>query len=179
MSEPARLLDDWLVTATRDGNRDAARQLVANHHRPMMAHALRLTGNHADAEDAVQGAWHEIFARLDRLKDPRAFRAWAYRIVTGKAGRMMRREMAERRRDEKLPEPDAPTAPDRAAEDNELRSAIAALPPGQRAAIALFYLEGFSVAEVAIALEIPVGTAKTRLMHARQKLRELFEGDDT
>nr|WP_255554721.1 sigma-70 family RNA polymerase sigma factor [Sphingomicrobium sp. B8] len=172
-------MDDWLVTATLDGDRKAARQLVEAHHRPMMAHALRLTGNHADAEDAVQGAWREIFARLDRLKDPRAFRAWAYRIVTGKAGRMMRREMADRRRDEKLPEPDAPRAPDTAAEHGELREAIAALPPGQRAAIALFYLEGFSVAEVAAALDIPVGTAKTRLMHARQKLREQFEGENT
>ncbi len=47
-----------------------------------------------------------------------------------------------------------------------------------RAAIGLFYLEEMSVAEVAVALEIPVGTVKTRLMHGRKKLRATLEGDD-
>lgn len=60
----------------------------------------------------------------------------------------------------------------------DLREAIAELPPGQRAVLALFYLEGLSVAEVATALMIPPGTVKTRLMHARNRLRALMTGDD-
>ena len=56
-----------------------------------------------------------------------------------------------------------------------LRKAIAALPPDQKSAIALFYLEEMSVAEVAVALNVPAGTVKTRLMHARRKLREALE----
>jgi RNA polymerase sigma-70 factor (ECF subfamily) len=59
-----------------------------------------------------------------------------------------------------------------------LRKALAKLPDEQRVAIGLFYLEEMSVAEVAVALEIPVGTVKTRLMHARKKLRAALEGDD-
>ena len=51
------------------------------------------------------------------------------------------------------------------------------LPPEQRAAIALFHIEDMSVAEVAVALDVPAGTVKTRLMTARAKLREAFEGD--
>ena len=58
-----------------------------------------------------------------------------------------------------------------------MRAAIAALPPAQAATVALFYLEDLSVAEVATALDVPVGTVKTRLMHARTKLRALL-GDD-
>lgn len=46
------------------------------------------------------------------------------------------------------------------------------------AALGLFYLEEMSVAEVAVVLEVPVGTVKTRLMHARRKLREQLEGDE-
>lgn len=171
-------IDDWLVTATRYGDAEAARLLVQRHHRPLMAHAMRLTGRREDAEDAVQGAWQDIFVTLERLKEPRAFRAWAYRIVTGKAGRLMRSEMAARRRDDGLPEPEAPPGPDAAVERGDVHAAIATLPSGQRAAIALFYLEGFSVAEVAVALAIPLGTAKTRLMTARARLRDFFEGDD-
>ena len=59
-----------------------------------------------------------------------------------------------------------------------VRRAIRTLPPEQQAAIALFYLEEMSVAEVAVALDVPAGTVKTRLMHARRKLRGVLEGDE-
>ena len=55
--------------------------------------------------------------------------------------------------------------------------AIRALPPDQRAAIALHHFEGLSVAETAVALDAPVGTIKTRLMHARLKLKAALEGE--
>ena len=57
-------------------------------------------------------------------------------------------------------------------------AAIATLPRDQAATIALFYLEDMSVGEVSTALDVPVGTVKTRLMHARRKLRSVLEGDD-
>lgn len=53
-----------------------------------------------------------------------------------------------------------------------MRRAIDALPPDQRAALALVYLHELSVAEAALALDAPEGTIKTRLMHARRKLRD-------
>jgi len=59
-----------------------------------------------------------------------------------------------------------------------VRHAVRALPPDQQAAIALFYLEEMSVAEVAIALDAPVGTIKTRLMHGRSKLRLAILGEE-
>jgi RNA polymerase sigma-70 factor (ECF subfamily) len=58
-----------------------------------------------------------------------------------------------------------------------LRAAVRALPPEQRAAVALFYFEDLSIADTAIALDVPAGTVKTRLMHARRKLRNALEGD--
>ena len=57
-----------------------------------------------------------------------------------------------------------------------LGRALASLPPGQRAALALFYHEGLSLAEVAVALDLLVGTVKTRLHHARLKLKNQLEG---
>jgi RNA polymerase sigma-70 factor (ECF subfamily) len=59
-----------------------------------------------------------------------------------------------------------------------LRKALAKLPKDDRAAIGLFYLEEMSVAEVAVALEIPVGTVTTRLLHARTRLRQALAGDN-
>jgi RNA polymerase sigma-70 factor (ECF subfamily) len=58
-----------------------------------------------------------------------------------------------------------------------VRRAIRTLPAEQQAAIALFYLEDMSIAEVAVALDVPAGTVKTRLMHARRKLRDALEGE--
>jgi RNA polymerase sigma-70 factor (ECF subfamily) len=51
------------------------------------------------------------------------------------------------------------------------------LPAPQRASLALFYIEELSVAEIAIATDVPPGTVKTRLMHARNKVRAILEGD--
>jgi RNA polymerase sigma-70 factor (ECF subfamily) len=51
------------------------------------------------------------------------------------------------------------------------------LPGPQRVALALFYIEELSVAEIAIATDVPPGTVKTRLMHARRKIRAILEGE--
>ena len=70
----------------------------------------------------------------------------------------------------------APETADRGA-SARVQAALSALPQAQRAAVALFYLEDMSVAEVAVALNVPAGTVKTRLMHARRSLRAVLEGD--
>jgi len=63
------------------------------------------------------------------------------------------------------------------ADAHPLRRAIAELPAEHRAAIALHYLEGLTVTEIAMALSIPAGTVKTRLMNARRKMRVILEGE--
>lgn len=140
----------------------------------LLAHARRLTDTPENAQDVVQDAWVAIARGLGGLRDDRAFLPWAFAIVTRAAARDLqgrlrdRAALAEHARD--LAQPDAPPP--------DLRSAIAELPPAQRATLALFYLDGLSVAEVATALSIPPGTVKTRLMHARNALRARFTGDD-
>ena len=59
-----------------------------------------------------------------------------------------------------------------------VRAALARLSPEQAATVALYYLEDLSTAEVAAATDVPVGTVKTRLMHARDRLRALLQGED-
>lgn len=175
----ARILDEFLVAAARAGDRQAFGALVERWNGKLTAHAWRLTGDPEWARDAAQEAWLEIVRGLHRLADERAFPAWAYRIVSRRcarqiAGTVGRRRLAERAAAE--PEPDV-AEPGAGIEAGRLRAAIAGLPASQRSAIGLFYLEEMSVAEVAVALAVPLGTVKTRLMHARLKLREALEGD--
>lgn len=174
-----RILDEYLVAAARAGDRRAFGLLAKRWHGKLVAHAWRLTGDPEMARDAAQGAWVEIVRGLHRLADERAFAAWAYRIVSRRCAKQI--GVAVRRREVEVraaAEPEAAAMPPDAAIDSaRLRSAIAQLPPEQRSAIGLFYLEEMSVAEVAVALDAPMGTVKTRLMHARRKLRETMEGE--
>lgn len=176
-----RILDELLVASARIGDAAARTLLVRRWDKRLLAHAVRLTDDRDGAREAVQDSWVEILRGLQRLRDDRAFPAWAYRITTRRCARLVHQVQRDRLKDSALAASaiDEPAAFDGfcAAEGERLRAAIRALPPQQRAAIALFYFDELSVAEVAVALDVPAGTAKTRLMHARNKLRAALEGE--
>jgi RNA polymerase sigma factor (sigma-70 family) len=175
----ARILDEYLVAAAKTGERKAFEMLAERWHGKLVSHAWRLTGDRDSAQDAAQSGWIEIVRGLDRLQDERAFAAWAFRIVSRRCAKQVRDAVRRRAIAHELPDQpvsDVPQA-DELLDQHRLRSAIAKLPSDQRSSIALFYLEEMSVAEVAVALNAPVGTVKTRLMNARRKLRSILEGD--
>lgn len=140
----------------------------------LRAHARRLCEDAETARDIAQEAWIAIARALPGLRDEGAFLAFALRIVTRQAARSLRYRIRSRDADQGWAEGQASAAPD--AEAGDLTVAIAALPAPQRATLALFYLEGLSVAEVAHALDIPPGTVKSRLNLARARLRAHLEG---
>jgi RNA polymerase sigma-70 factor (ECF subfamily) len=176
------LFDAYLAAAARAGDRRALSQLAERWQPKFLGHAWRLTGEADLAADMAQEAWIEIMRGIARLDDAAAFPAWAMRIVTRRCAKAIRRRQRRRAGDAALArEPGTGVqAPDRAearADLAPLRRAMAGLPAAQRAALGLFYLEEMSVAEIAVALEVPPGTVKTRLMHARNKLRAELEGE--
>nr|WP_306269388.1 sigma-70 family RNA polymerase sigma factor [Pararhizobium sp. IMCC3301] len=183
MRRASRILEDYLVASARLGDRTAFTRLVELRGPRLLSHATRLLGNREEARDAVQEAWVDIFRGLRALRDPMSFPAWSMRIVTRKCGRLIDGKASRRRLAQELTL-EAGTALEDGAGDfvdasdaTKVRAAIDALPPGHAATIALFYLEDMSVVEVAIALDVPVGTIKTRLMHARSKLKHILTGD--
>ncbi len=177
----ARILDEYLVVSARAGDAEAFSLLAQRWQAKLVAHAWRLTGDGEAARDAAQLGWIEIVRGLNRLQDERAFPAWAYRIVSRVCARQI--GDAVRRRSLSANVTAQPCGEEREAvgsghDHSLLRAAIRALPEEQRATIALFHFEELSVAEVAVALDVPAGTVKSRLMHARRKLRAAFEGDE-
>lgn len=177
-----RLYDEYLAAGARAGSRLALGQLVERFQPRLLGHARRLTGDPEAARDAVQEAWVEIVRGLPRLHDVTAFPAWAFRIVSRRCARWVRKTQQRRRlHAEFAPQAETivPADGERAADAARLTRAMAMLPPDQRAALALFYLEDMSVAEIAIALATPSGTIKTRLMHARDKLRRSLNPKET
>jgi RNA polymerase sigma factor (sigma-70 family) len=175
-----RIYDEYLVAAAMTGDRPALARLVARWQPRLYRHAWRVLGDAERAKDMVQEAWVEILRGLARLDDVVAFPAWAYRIVTRRCQRSFNRAAREVVDfDEDECEAGTPATDDDAgefaAELANVMDAIARIPPHQRAALALFYIEEMSVAEIAIATDVPPGTVKTRLLHARRKVRALLE----
>jgi len=178
--DPKRVLEDYLVTCARLGDRTAMTELVALRGPRLLAHAMRLLGDIEDARDVVQETWIDIFRGLRKLNDVRAFPAWATRIATRRCSGVVRRKQSQRQLNSAIAN-DVENFVGESGTDQaqamQIRRAISRLPPEQAAAIALFYLEDMSVAEVSVALDVPVGTVKTRLMHAREKLKQSLKGE--
>jgi len=179
--DKARALDALLVAAARMGDRAALGRLAAHRGPRLLAHARRLCDDTETARDIVQEAWVEVIRALPRLQDEVAFLPWALRIVTRRAARNLRGRIARRRLAAGVaadPVQSVTTAPaPEMAGSAALTRAIAALPPDQRIAVALFYTEELTLAEVAEALDIPAGTVKSRLFHARATLRAALQGE--
>lgn len=177
-----RVYDAYLVASARIGDRTALARLVQRWQPRFIGHAYRMLGNADLAAEAAQEAWLEVLRGIAGLDDAKAFPAWALRIVGRRCARLIKGRQRAREVDRTFVQEQE--AFFEGTDNGELRvelaavqKALATLSPEQQVVIGLFYLEEMSVAEVSIVLEIPPGTVKTRLMHARQKLRAQLEGD--
>lgn len=177
---PRRELDDVTVAAAARGDAAACRAFVACYQDRAWTLALRLLGgDRAAAEDCAQEAFARAFAALATfdVRGPARPSTWLLTIVT----RVCLDETRRRRR--KPAEPMAEAGVDRAdprdpheqaharALGARVQGAIAALPVEQRAVFVLRVLGEHSEQETALALELDVGTVKSRLSRARAALR--------
>jgi RNA polymerase sigma-70 factor (ECF subfamily) len=164
-----------LTALVRDLETDEAglAELLSEHRPVLLAMARLITLNAADADDVVQSTFEIALKRGDTLREPSALRAWLLTIGSREAVRrvgFLRRfrpwsplvhdvEFSHSNREEVL----------------VLRAALRDLPPRVRAAIALHYLEGYSVRETADVLGVSENTIKTQLRKGLARLREELE----
>jgi RNA polymerase sigma-70 factor (ECF subfamily) len=175
-----RVLEALLVLDAKAGDRTALENLFNLRRGRLLSHAVRLSGDPQAAQDIVQEAWVQIIRGLPGLANENAFLPWALCIVSRRVAAFIKTRQKDRKLVEEfgseanqVVEP----ATDQTLDVEKMHQALKQLPPAQQAAIALFYLEDMSIAEVATALDVPSGTVKTRLMTARTTLRKLLEGD--
>ncbi|MHC4714197.1 MAG: sigma-70 family RNA polymerase sigma factor, partial [Planctomycetota bacterium] len=142
-----------------------------------VAYAYSILGDFGQAEDAAQEAFVQVYRDLKTLREPAAFPAWFRRIVFKHCDRSRRRKsitaapLRTSGREPVAEEDPAGAAQQREATDKIL-AAVGALPEKERTATTLFYIDGYSVSEVAHFLGAPVSTVKTRLHSARKRLKE-------
>jgi RNA polymerase sigma-70 factor (ECF subfamily) len=172
--------DAELVEAVRQGSRAAAGQLAQRHLHGCRAIALAIVGEVSGADDVTQDAFVYAMARIDDCRDPSRFRAWLGQIVRSRA----RNQVRDRKDDRHVPleaviPADSRPSPAQDAERSDLRTrllaALRVLPEDHREVVLLHDLEGWTHREIADHLELPQGTVRSHLHHARRVLRGLLE----
>ena len=171
-------MDEALVERAQRGDRDAYAQVATLSSHRLYAVALRILRDPDAASDALQAALVRIWRDLPSLRDTALFDAWSYRVMLracSDARRRARRSVPSI--DLAAIEPAVGDSQSLVALRDELERAFAALRIDQRAVLVLLYYEGLSVAEIADALGISVGTVKSRLHGARQAMRAAIDAD--
>lgn len=170
--------DDALVARLRDGDRAAIEDAYLAHHAQVRSFARRLVGDMTTAEDLVHDTFIALPRAIRRYRGDAPLRSFLIGIAVNNARRHIRAAARRRRASDALAsEPrvvtvDASEALERKRLADSLSAALDELPIEQRVAFVLCEAEGRTSVEVAQILGIPEGTVRTRLFHAKRKLRD-------
>ena len=170
--EPAIPDQTLLVLLAQNGDRGALEQLLVEAYAPLRRYVTRLTG--ADlADDILQETSLQIFRKLPFLREPAVFRPWSFRIASRIAFAHLKRARRWQPLDDAPPEClAAPSASLGEPPDEAFLTLLDRVSPASRAVLLLRYQHDLSLEESAAILEIPIGTAKSRLHYGVTTLRK-------
>jgi RNA polymerase sigma-70 factor (ECF subfamily) len=175
-----------LVERAQAGDTRAFDVLVGQEINRLYGIARAILGNDADAGDATQDAFLQAWRQLPRLREPERFDSWLRAILVNSCRQALRgrrrrlvRELAVGDPSEEIATCADPEDPpdDRAAAVDSLERAFGRLPVADRSILVMHHLEQLPLTEIAAALAIPVGTAKSRLFAARRQLERALEAE--
>jgi RNA polymerase sigma-70 factor (ECF subfamily) len=172
-----QVLTELLVLRAQNGCADSVGLLVRLWRDRLWRHACRLTGVEDAAEDVLQDAWIDVVRGLHGLDDPNRFGPWAYRIVTRRCALWVRQKRRRSEVERDAGDEMRTSASDRAStnDSDAVQIAFRRLSADQRAILELRYVENFSIPQIAEALDVADGTVKSRLFHARNRLRDVLK----
>jgi RNA polymerase sigma-70 factor (ECF subfamily) len=172
----------WLGEITL-GREAALEQFYRHYHGQVFQFALRLVNNDADAAELTNETMLEVWRAAARFAGESRVRTWLFGIVNHRAIDLLRRR---RRRHEHADElidvaDEAPACNlsdviGGAQDARHVRNCVQQLPERQKAVVHLAFFEDLSYPEVAQVLAVPIGTIKTRVMHAKQRLQHCLAG---
>lgn len=173
-----------LIARAKAGNLVAFEALYEMHKTSIYRTALAITNDRSIAEEILQDTFLRAFKHLERVHEGVSLSPWLYRIAVNLAyDWTVKHKRWLATLNHIIDRWVIPTAslPERSAEERELQEllyeAINRLEFKQRAALVLFYLQDFSLLEIAEIMECPVGTVKSRLHYARENLRRELLAD--
>ncbi len=168
-------IDEKLVEAYRAGDKKALAVLVKRWHKLFCNKAFWMVKDRDAAKDIAQDSWTVIIKRIDSLKDSKQFKYWAYRIVCNKSTDWLRLQSKKHKQtiryDIEIESNDIEYSENEHIKQALLK-ALNELPTHQKTIVRLFYIESYSLKQISDLLDIALGTAKSRLFHAREKLKK-------
>jgi len=188
-------VDQLLVERVQKGDKKAFDLLISKYQHRIISLVARYVSDHAEALDVAQEAFIKAYRAIDRFRGDSAFYTWLYRIAINTAKNWL---VARKRRPPAF-DIDAADAEqydmesrlkEQGTPENELMreeikrtvfDTIAELPEDLRTAIMLREMEGMSYEDIAVTMDCPIGTVRSRIFRAREaiddKLKPLVEGN--
>jgi len=179
-----------LVERVKRGDKAAFDLLVIKYQSRIINLVSRFVRNHSDAQDVTQDAFLKAYRALPNFRGESAFYTWMYRIAVNTAKNFLALQVSRRTADmdqdvsemEQIDESD--TLKDLATPEHLLLAAeiqatvvraIDGLPEDLRTAITLRELEGLSYEDIAVAMDCPIGTVRSRIFRAREAIDKLLD----
>jgi RNA polymerase sigma-70 factor (ECF subfamily) len=171
--------DGELVRDFQGGDEEAFVKLMQRHERRVYNLAYRMLGGPEDARDATQDAFLSCFRHLPTFRGESAFSTWLHRIAVNACYDLVRRRKPAASLESDLVEPPSTgDHADRAAAAADVQRALLQVPPEFRIVLVLHELQDLPLDEIAEALEVPLGTVKSRLHRGRVALGRALQGDE-
>lgn len=179
MDKKGRLIDGPLVMEFQSGNTRALVTLVERWHKTFCDKAFWMVKDADAAKDIAQDCWQVIIDKIGSLENPERFGAWALRIVYTKSiDAIKARNRAQAIQNQLKEEQDFVSIVEDSERDDikqNLLNLLNTLPEHQQMVVRLFYVQDYSLKEISNILNISVGTTKSRLYHAREKLKTILK----
>lgn len=181
--------DAVLIRQCQSGDRSAFDSLVRMYEVKAFQYAMRLTRDGDLAADIVSEAFVRVYNSIGNFRGQSAFGTWLYRILTNCYLDNRKRDKSrfntslegtfqletgevERQFQDDAPGPDEEA--ERSARETAIQEALAQMPEYQKAMLIMYHVESLSYEDIAEALDLPLGTVKSRLNRARIALRDLL-----
>ncbi len=169
---------DALVMRAQSGDESALSLLYELFHPRLMRFAFQFCNESSSANDVVHDVWLKSVTSIRRLNDPRVFTSWLFKAVKWGCLDHIRKQKV---RQNYLASVQQMSDNENCFEQDiglDVASLIRDLPDIEREVIYLFYQEELQVTDIALVQEVPIGTVKSRLNRARNRIKQKLENDD-
>lgn len=182
------MTDNELLTLIKKGNKSAFDDLVNTYSSRVASIAYSLLSDREDALDAAQEVFIRVHKGISAFRGECSISTWIFRITKNVCNDFLRKRRFSAMSldddgdgEQKTEIPDDTNSPEHLFERNAkidaVRSAIAELDDTQRLVITLFDINGLSYEEIAVIMQCPIGTVKSRLYRARESLRKILSAN--
>ena len=169
--------ENLLVILAQRGDLVAFEQLLRRTYKPLHRYVTTMVGE-STADDVLQEVSFRIFRQLHRLREPGVYRAWVFRIATRISYAYLKRQKRWRELEsdqDLIRSTPTVTLPDAAEFGDEFLALVDRVSPASKAVLLLHYQQHLSLEETAAILDIPLGTAKSRLSYGVSTIRNFLK----